>query len=799
MASKTRKRKKPQRATFFNSPYFSIVIGIIFISLAIYFTYLISRGANVYTTNLTAQFGAIGAFFYRGVRMLAGQCEYFVPLWLALMGLHFCVPKLRISRRMLVFFTIILVCLMALRHINIDVTMAVNRGMDGYGGGLIGALLTVLLVRSLSKVGAIIALIAIMVISLYIGSNGRVALLLQKCGQYISAIFTKGSGSAKKAIHSRKTIGNKKKHATKRIEETQQDADISSNKLAKKRKKSVAAEPVSSVSVSEEAHDTESYIDGVQEFNEEIMEDDSDKKLEEYVSSGRQIQSDESVTLKHAEYLLPGDDLLDPVEARLQADKAEIEQNVEIISNTLADFGVKGEINHVNVGPTLTQYEFKPAAGVRVTRIVNLADDLALSLATSGLRIEAPIPNKSAVGIEVPNRAPRTVRIREVIDSDAFQNAQSNISFALGKDISGHTIVADLYKMPHLLIAGATGSGKSVCLNALITSILFKAKPNEVKFIMVDPKKVELTDYANIPHLLAPVVTDSKKAAGTLKWVVKEMERRYDLFADSGSRDIKTYNQKVTRSEAMEEEGNYEFLPQIVVIIDELADLMMVAPADVEDSICRLAQLARAAGIHLVIATQRPSVDVITGLIKANIPSRIAFAVASATDSRTILDMGGAEKLLGNGDMLYYPRGLAKPLRVQGVYVTDEEIERVVAYVKKQADPVYNNHVEEEISSLVPEGSGGADDGASKKQDEMLEEACEFFIESGSASISMLQRHFRIGYTRAARIIDELEALGFVGPYEGSKPRKIKIGLDQCHAYFSGDQAASSEDAPYID
>lgn len=799
MASKTRrKRKKQQKGSLLNSPYVRIIVGVIFLALAIYLTYLIRRGANVYTTNLTAQFGTIGAFFYRGVRMFAGQCEYFIPLWFVLFGLHFCVPKLGISRRIIVTTTIILVCLMALRHINIDVTMAINRGMDGYGGGLIGALLTVLLVRSLSKVGAIIALIAIMIISIYIGTNGKIAVYLQEFGKFISNIFTKNSGNVKNVIHSRqKTHGNHKKK-TSEIDNTNQHGAVSA-KLTGEKNKKAAGDSVRTVSVSEETPERESYIEGVQEFNEKIIEDDSDKKLEAYVASGKQIQSDDSINLKHEEYLLPTHDLLDPVEARFQADKAEIEQNVEIISHTLSDFGVKGEIQHVNVGPTLTQYEFKPAAGVRVTRIVNLADDLALSLATSGLRIEAPIPNKSAIGIEVPNRAPRTVHIREVIDSEAFQNAKSNISFALGKDISGHTIVADLYKMPHLLIAGATGSGKSVCLNALITSILFKAKPNEVKFILVDPKKVELTDYANIPHLLAPVVTDSKKAAGTLKWVVKEMERRYDLFANSGSRDIKTYNQKVARSKAMEEEGDYEFLPQIVVIIDELADLMMVAPADVEDSICRLAQLARAAGIHLVIATQRPSVDVITGLIKANIPSRIAFAVASATDSRTILDMGGAEKLLGNGDMLYYPRGLAKPVRVQGVYVTDEEIERVVAYVKKQADPVFNNHVEEEISSLVPDGVNGSAEGASSKQDEMLEEACEFFIENGSASISMLQRHFRIGYTRAARIIDELEALGFVGPYEGSKPRKIKISLDQCHAYFNGDQTTPSAQAPYID
>ena len=457
-----------------------------------------------------------------------------------------------------------------------------------------------------------------------------------------------------------------------------------------------------------------------------------------------------------------------------------------MLKETLNDFGVKGEINNVNVGPTITQYEFKPAAGVRVTKIVNLADDLALSLAASDIRIEAPIPNKSAVGIEVPNSHRRTVKFKEVIGSEAFQKAESKLSFALGKDISGHAMVADLAKMPHLLIAGATGAGKSVCLNALITSILFKAKPNEVKFILVDPKKVELSHYANIPHLLSPVVTDVKKAAATLKWVVKEMERRYDVFAETGSRDLVTYNQKYIKAEALNESDHpYEFLPQIVVIIDELADLMMIAPADVEDSICRLAQLARAAGIHLVIATQRPSVDIITGLIKANIPSRIAFAVSSQIDSRTILDMGGAEKLLGYGDMLYFPRGYAKPVRIQGVYVTDEEIASIISYVKRQAAPVFDQAMDESVDALMS-GESFADFGEERPvHDKLLGDACRFFIENGNASISMLQRHFRIGYTRAARIIDELEELGFVGPYEGSKARKINIGLEECEAYFN--------------
>lgn len=478
-------------------------------------------------------------------------------------------------------------------------------------------------------------------------------------------------------------------------------------------------------------------------------------------------------------YQYPPIALLDPNPNGIaRRNNTELQSNVERLEKTLHDFGVKGKIADVSCGPAITQYEFQPAAGVKVSKIVNLADDIALSMAVAGVRIEAPIPGKAAVGIEIPNKSTSMVCLREIVESDVFQNSKSKLTVALGKDISGKPIIADLAKMPHLLIAGSTGSGKSVCMNALINSILYKATPDEVKFLMVDPKKVELGNYNGIPHLISPVVTDAKKAASALRWAVHEMERRYELFAANGVKDMQRFNalseQRITEAQTEEEKNGIEIMPYIVVLIDELADLMMVAPADVEDAICRLAQMARAAGIHLVVATQRPSVDVITGIIKANIPSRIAFAVSSQIDSRTILDMGGAEKLLGRGDMLFYPTGLPKPQRVQGVYVSDKEIDRIVEAVKVQGKPVYN----EEIVNVEIKGDTTHEEEA-EAWDELIPEAVKLFIENGQASISLLQRRFRVGYTRAARIVDQMEQRGFVGPYEGSKPRQIKITMAQ--------------------
>ena len=443
----------------------------------------------------------------------------------------------------------------------------------------------------------------------------------------------------------------------------------------------------------------------------------------------------------------------------------EQQKNGRKLEMTLKSFGVEARVINVSAGPTVTRYEVSPSQGVKVSKIVNLADDIALNLAASGIRIEAPIPGKAAVGIEVPNKETKSVYLRTVLESDAFRKHPSKLAFALGEDITGNPIVTDIAKMPHLLIAGATGSGKSVCINTLITSILYKADPKEVKLLLVDPKVVELSVYNGIPHLLIPVVTDPKKASAALNWAVREMLERYNDFAACGVRDIKGFN-------AMKEEkGEPEAkMPQIVIIIDELADLMMAAPGEVEDSICRLAQMARAAGMHLIIATQRPSVDVITGVIKANIPSRLAFAVSSGIDSRTILDMVGAEKLLGKGDMLFYPSGQAKPSRIQGAFVTDKEVEQIVDFLRKSSRPGYTQEMVDQITAVAKTASG-----PSEETDEFFEQAVDLILEKEKASVSMLQRQFRIGYNRAARLMDELERRELVGPEEGSKPRKVLI------------------------
>jgi S-DNA-T family DNA segregation ATPase FtsK/SpoIIIE len=447
-------------------------------------------------------------------------------------------------------------------------------------------------------------------------------------------------------------------------------------------------------------------------------------------------------------------------------DHANIYANARKLEKTFQSFGVRAKVTQVHLGPAVTKYEVYPDVGVKVSKIVSLSDDLALALAAKDIRIEAPIPGKSAIGIEVPNEEIATVSLREVLEAIDHYKQEAKLLIPLGRDISGEVVVAELNKMPHLLIAGATGSGKSVCINGIVISLLMRTKPHEVKLMMIDPKMVELSVYNGIPHLLTPVVTDPKKASQALKKVVQEMERRYELFSHTGTRNIEGYNEHIQRHN-QEAKEKQPLLPYIVVIIDELADLMMVASSDVEDSITRLAQMARAAGIHLIIATQRPSVDVITGVIKANIPSRIAFSVSSQTDSRTILDMGGAEKLLGRGDMLFLPMGASKPVRVQGAFVSDQEVEEVVDFVVSQQKAQYYEEM------MVSEESNDTE-----FDDELYEEAVRLVVEMQSASVSMLQRRFRIGYNRAARLIDAMEARGVVGPYEGSKPRAVLVSKE---------------------
>ena len=484
------------------------------------------------------------------------------------------------------------------------------------------------------------------------------------------------------------------------------------------------------------------------------------------------------------EYHFPPIDLLRKGKAKSGDSSRELRETAERLRQTLQTFGVKVTITDISQGPAVTRYELQPEQGVKVSKIVGLSDDIKLNLAATDIRIEAPIPGKAAIGIEVPNRENAAVALRDLLDTKEFKEFDSRLAFAVGKDIAGKTVVTDIAKMPHMLIAGATGSGKSVCINTLIMSILYKAKPDEVKLIMVDPKVVELSVYNGIPHLLIPVVTDPKKAAAALHWGVAEMSDRYQRFADFNVRDLKGYNKKLEEMKARGETEIPAKMPQIVIIVDELADLMMVAPGEVEESICRLAQLARAAGIHLIIATQRPSVDVITGLIKANMPSRIAFSVSSGVDSRTILDMNGAEKLLGKGDMLFYPQGYTKPARVQGAFVSDKEVSDVVEYLKNQRlGNVYSSDIEEKIADMGAASAGGSADTTSHK-DEYFVEAGKFIIEKDKASIGMLQRMFKIGFNRAARIMDQLSEAGVVGEEEGTKPRKVLMSMEQFEQYI---------------
>ena len=522
---------------------------------------------------------------------------------------------------------------------------------------------------------------------------------------------------------------------------------------------------------------------GSQMPGEGIAQQPAQKAKEEGAAAQQQIHIPQNKPPK--KYIFPPINKLQKGTGKAGGDsERELKETAMRLQQTLQTFGVKVTITDISQGPAVTRYEMQPEMGVKVSKIVGLADDIKLNLAATDIRIEAPIPGKAAVGIEVPNKENSAVALRDLIESKEFKDFPSNLAFAVGKDIAGKVVVADIAKMPHMLIAGATGSGKSVCINTLIMSILYKAHPDDVKLIMVDPKVVELSVYNGIPHLLIPVVTDPKKAAAALHWGVAEMTDRYQKFADFNVRDLKGYNQKVAEMKEKGDEQAPAKLPQIVIIVDELADLMMVAPGEVEESICRLAQLARACGIHLIIATQRPSVDVITGLIKANMPSRVAFSVSSGVDSRTILDMNGAEKLLGKGDMLFYPQGYSKPARVQGAFVSDKEVSDVVEFLKNQSlGNIYSDDIQQKIANMgTTSASGGGEDAS--ERDQYFVDAAKFIIEKDKASIGMLQRVFKIGFNRAARIMDQLCEAGVVGEEEGTKPRKVLMSMEQFEQYI---------------
>ncbi|EII7089945.1 DNA translocase FtsK [Listeria innocua] len=614
------------------------------------------------------------------------------------------------------------------------------------GAGMIGAAITSVTYFLLDRLGTNIIAILLIIYGFSLVSGISVRQFFSKITEFVRYLFSKGKAATEKG----KEVKAKrdKKKAEKLVE--------------------VEADEVIEVSQPIDASKEEKTPPIISNFSSKVEQEKAplEEKTESDVKE-KDLEMFQQESFENEIYQLPSVDILEPAKVTDQSKEYDqIKVNAKKLEDTFESFGVKAKITQVHLGPAVTKYEVQPSVGVKVSKIVSLSDDIALALAAKDIRIEAPIPGKSAIGIEVANQNVAMVSLREVLENNPKNNPDEKLQIALGRDISGEAMMASLDKMPHLLVAGATGSGKSVCINGIITSILLRAKPHEVKMMMIDPKMVELNVYNGIPHLLAPVVTNPKKAAQALQKVVAEMELRYDLFSHTGTRNMQGYNDYVKKHNELNEEKQPE-LPFIVVIVDELADLMMVASNDVEDAITRLAQMARAAGIHLIIATQRPSVDVITGVIKANIPSRIAFAVSSSIDSRTILDMGGAEKLLGRGDMLLLPVGSSKPTRIQGAFLSDKEVEDVVNYVISQQKAQYN---EEMIPDDIPEVEG-------EVTDELYHEAVELVVEMQTASVSMLQRKFRIGYNRAARLIDEMEQRGVVGPHEGSKPRRVNVEL----------------------
>lgn len=662
-----------------------------------------------------------------------------------------------------------------------------TNGVNGNGGGVLGNWLTFAVVGIFGKIGTYIIALCLLGGAFILGTRTSVSEMIAKRREVQMQKREERALVAQMHADELEKQPAKKKEVTKEPKSLLSkksfkafDSDANLDDLKEKPKKTRVAAGKVKPKVKEESVPKQeakplpeikfnSFVEPV--AAEPAKTEEEEKPLTKAEEKEIIQTMDENNKPAYENYVMPSIDMLKINKSLAQSvSKGDLLDKAKLLEQTLLNFGVEAKVVQVSQGPTITMYELQPSPGVKVSKIVGLSDDIALNLAATHVRV-APIPGKAAVGIEVPNDDTSMVMMRDVIETKEFKGTSSKLSFALGKDISGKPVIGDLAKMPHMLIAGATGSGKSVCVNTIINSILFNATPDEVKLLMIDPKVVELSNYNGIPHLILPVVTDPKKAAIALNWAVQEMTRRYQLFAENTVKDMKGYNVKADKinKERGEEEDKMEKLPQIVVIIDELADLMIVAANAVEDAICRLAQMARAAGIHLIVATQRPSVDVITGVIKANIPSRIAFAVSSQTDSRTIIDMGGAEKLLGKGDMLYYPVGQSKPKRIQGAFISEEETESVVEFVKSQANGVVYR---EDILESTGAGSslGNNDEG-----DEHLKEAIEIVVHAKSASVSMLQRKFRIGYNRAARMIDEMEARGIVGPSQGSKARTVLI------------------------
>ncbi len=757
--------------------------------------------------------GAIGEMLSPMLGGVIGFIKYIIPI--GTIAIAVCIAKedksYMISK--LFQYAVFLACIAGMMTIyqiskgaiNIDnqfnevLDMAYSLGEKNIGGGIVGAVIAYPLIQLLGMFGAAIATIGVAFILLVFTFGIQPTEIILNILDAIDERRAEREEQYEDFIEKR---NNRRKQREKN--KTNNKVEPVEKEVSKKPEKQIPA-PVdeNQITINLNNHNLEEEpADKKGKFNifgnrdkssekikgdgvRESAEDMNPNEINDYFVQEQETKEDKTkqvLNLQHNATIVEDEDYeFPPVEILKQGTSKPVKGGKKALTDTatklqrtLYSFGVSAKVENVSVGPAITRYELKPAEGVRVSKIAKLSDDIALNLAAESIRIEAPIPGKQAVGIEIPNVEKEIVHFRDVVESKEFKDAESKLSMGLGKNIAGEIVIANIGKMPHVLIAGSTGSGKSVCINTLIASILYKAKPSEVRLLMVDPKVVELSVYNGIPHLLIPVVTDPKKAAGALAWAVQEMENRYASFAEKGVRDLKGYN------EALAKDGEEGKLPQIVIIIDELADLMMVAAKEVEDSICRLAQKARAAGMHLVIATQRPSVDVITGIIKANIPSRIAFAVSSQIDSRTILDMAGAEKLLGKGDMLFYPIGASKPVRVQGAFVSDGEVEKIVDFIKSSTgETTYNDDIIEQIENANKSDREIDEDKEDDDCDEYLMDAIDTVVEIGQASTSFIQRRFKVGYARAGRIIDQMEARGIISEYEGSKPRKVLITKEQ--------------------
>lgn len=807
MATKKRGRPAGKRSKSETAKSSRQLHSIILFAVAVFLLFVVFiPGKNIWTN--------IHDFMFRAF----GVTAYFYPFLLGAIAIILAMDKNSSSAKVKVIESIIFVVLIG-AFIDVVVTsgsvfesstfkayMSKGWSVDGsrYDGGAIGALIGYPLGFAFGKTAAIITLVILILALVMIITGTTLVSLFSSVAHSAKAVSNQASNAfQERAARENETKEEKKK--LKVIKGFDVDMEVDEPEVSTKRKKNLdeiqqkLVDTYNDENSSERTEDDDAYIpvDDMQDVDDALdsVREEAEEKVPERITVDFKKET-EQMTEEINEglnnipiYKYPPLSLLENLNSSdSKTVAAELESTAEKLVSTLRSFGVETRVVDVSRGPTVTRYELQPKAGVKISKITGLADDIALNLATAGVRIEAPIPNKAAVGIEVPNRASSTVGIREVIESSTFSASKSKLTVSMGKDIGGNTVVTDIAKMPHGLIAGATGSGKSVCINSFIISLLYKASPDDVKLLMIDPKVVELGIYNGIPHLLVPVVTEPRKAAGALGWAVGEMEKRYKMFADRDVRNIEGYNKFV---ESLENEPEVTKMPRIVIIIDELADLMMTAPKEVEDSINRIAAKARAAGIHLLIATQRPSVNVVTGVIKANIPTRIAFAVSSHIDSATILDCAGAEKLLGRGDMLFSPMGANKPFRIQGCFVSDEEVERVVNFVKNGGTTNYDDNIMHEIerqAAIEKQQRTGVPEEAADADDPVLDEAIKVVVELGQASTSLLQRKLKLGYARAARIIDQMEERGIVGPYEGSKPRQVLITPEQLMEMRAGSE-----------